>query len=330
VSSPELASLVQTQSQVTAHGEPTTVTFGHGKLVFDAGYGEGVTPTFGSLTGPTYQTIQGQIQLTAARPDTLAAIPAIATTSYLHANSLHIGSTQEVTVNGIQVPVEIVATAAEFPTVSASGGALIVDLPALQEYLATQAGTPVPVTEWWLATRDDTVAAAAVAAALPAGTVITSRTALADAITQDPVSLAPQQALLATAATAALLAIAGFAVSIAASIRQRRAESALLAALGVGPRTTAWQLCLEKLMLSLPSAVLGLVLGAVLARLLVPAVTLTTTATTPVPPPITMLNLADSVPLALVIAIAPTLVAAAALLRRPDPATELRAAEAGT
>jgi hypothetical protein len=76
--------------------------------------------------------------------------------------------------------------------------------------------------------------------------------------------------------------------------------------------------------------VLGLVLGAVLARLLVPAVTLTTTATTPVPPPITMLNLADSVPLALVIAIAPTLVAAAALLRRPDPATELRAAEAGT
>ncbi len=333
VSSPELASLVQTQNQVTAHGEPTTVTFGNGKLAFDAGYGQEASVGYtssGSITGVIYQALQGQIQLTAARPDTLAAIPAIATTSYLHANSLHIGSTQEVTVNGIQVPVEIGATATEFPTVSASGGALIVDLPALQEYLATQAGTPVPVTEWWLTSRDDASAASAVADALPAGTVITSRTALADAITQDPVSLAPQQALLATAATAALLAIAGFAVSIATSIRQRRAESALLAALGVGPQTTAWQLCLEKLMLSLPSAALGLVLGAVLARLLVPAVTLTTTAATPVPPPVTMLNLAYSVPLALVIAIAPTLVAGAALARRPDPAAELRAAEAGT
>jgi len=331
VSSPELESLVQSQGPVTRHGEPTTVRFGAGDLAFDAGYGQDATQVYGpggAITGISYQPVQGQIELTAMRPDTVAAIPAIATTSYLQANSLHTGSTQEVTVNGVQVPVKIVAAVAEFPTVTSSGGAVIMDLPALQEYLASQAGTPAPVTEWWLAARDD--ASAAVAAALGPGTVVSSRTAVTDSITQDPVSLAPQQALLATAATAALLAIAGFCVSIAASVRQRRAESALLAALGVSSRTTAWQLCLEKLMLSLPSAALGLVLGAVLARLLVPAVTLTTTATSPVPPPLTVLNLAYSVPLALVIAIAPALVAATVMLRRPDPAAELRAAEAGT
>jgi hypothetical protein len=81
-----------------------------------------------------------------------------------------------------------------------------------------------------------------------------------------------------------VLAITGFCVSIAAGVRQRRAENALLAALGVAPRAAAGQLCLEKLMLSVPSALAGLVLGVVLAELLVPAITLTSAATLPVPP----------------------------------------------
>ena len=77
----------------------------------------------------------------------------------------------------------------------------------------------------------------------------------------DPLSTVPQQGLLAVTIAAAVLAIAGFCVSIAAGIRQRRAENALLAALGVAPRAAAGQLCLEKLMLSLPSALAGLALG---------------------------------------------------------------------
>ena len=80
------------------------------------------------------------------------------------------------------------------------------------------------------------------------------------------------------AVAAALLAICGFWVSIAADVRQRRAENALLAALGVGQRSAAAQLFLEKLLLSVPSAVLGLILGTAVARLLVPAVTLTPAA----------------------------------------------------
>jgi ABC-type antimicrobial peptide transport system permease subunit len=124
-----------------------------------------------------------------------------------------------------------------------------------------------------------------------------------------------------------VLAITGFCVSIAAGVRQRRAESALLAALGVPPRAAAGQLCLEKLMLSLPSALAGLILGAVLAELLVPAITLTPSATTPVPPVLIQFNWSQTLPLALAIAVLPVLAAALTIARRPDAAAELRAAE---
>ena len=110
---------------------------------------------------------------------------------------------------------------------------------------------------------------------------MTSEAAVQAATASDPLSAAPQQALLAVAAAAALLAVTGFLVSIAANVRQRRTENALLAALGVAQRSAAAQLFLEKVLLSVPAAALGLVLGTLVARLLVPAVTLTTTAQTP-------------------------------------------------
>ncbi len=168
----------------------------------------------------------------------------------------------------------------------------------------------------------------ALARVLPPGSSVTSRSALAAATTGDPLSAAPQQALLALAAAAALLAVTGFWVSIAANVRQRRAENALLAALGVAQRSAAAQLLIEKLLLSVPAAALGLVLGTIVARLLVPAVTLTATAQTPVPPPLTLFDLPQTVPLALFVAVVPALAAALVVIRRPDPAAELRAAEA--
>jgi ABC-type antimicrobial peptide transport system permease subunit len=129
------------------------------------------------------------------------------------------------------------------------------------------------------------------------------------------------------AVAAALLAIAGFWVSIAANVRQRRAENALLAALGVNQRSAAAQLFGEKLLLSVPAAALGLVLGTVVANLLVPAVTLSPTAQVPVPPPVTLFDLPQTIPLAVAVAVIPALASALIIFRRPDPAAELRAAE---
>ena len=168
---------------------------------------------------------------------------------------------------------------------------------------------------------------AGLAADLPPGSAITSTTGVAAGLLSDPLSTVPQQALLAVAIAAAVLAITGFCVSIAAGVRQRRAENALLAALGVPPRAAAGQLCLEKLMLSLPSALAGLVLGVVLAELLVPAITLTSSATTPMPPVLIQFSWSQILLLALAVAVLPVLTAAVTIARRPDAAAELRATE---
>ena len=66
----------------------------------------------------------------------------------------------------------------------------------------------------------------------------------------------------------------------------------------------------------------------VLAELLVPAITLTTSATTPVPPVLIQFAWAQTLALALALAALAVLAASLTIARRPDPAAELRAAEA--
>jgi FtsX-like permease family len=297
------------------------------QVSFTTGYGKWSSLNDAGQT--VTEPFDGQVALT---PGHLApaAVPAIATRAFDDANHTGVGSTAATTINGITVPARIVAQVDAFPTVTgpnATHGALIMDLTTLQSYLAAHGSSPLGITQWWLATTGSQVPAA-LTAALPPGASVTSAAALAAATAGDPLSAAPQQALLAMAAAAALLAITGFWVSIAANVRQRRAENALLAALGVTQRSAAAQLFTEKLLLSVPSAALGLLLGTVVARLLVPAVTLSTAAQAPVPPAAALFDLPQTVPLAVAVAVLPALAAALVVFRRPDPAAELRAAEA--
>ncbi len=314
-------------SAATAAGGALSVTFNAGYGLASSGIAS-VPPT----------AVAAQLALTAAAP--AAVIPGLATRSFLAASNASVGSTVRTNIDGAIISVKIVAVTATFPTVSASGGALVVDLGSLQNVLASGGLSPALATQWWLATSSGSSAAAGssgsfgdsgippgLAAVLPPGSDITSEAGVASGLLSNPLSTVPQQALLAVALAAAVLAITGFCVSIAGSVHQRRTESALLAALGVPPRAAAGQLCLEKLMLSLPSALAGLVLGAVLAELLVPAITLTPAATTPVPPVLIQFSWSQTLPLALAIAVLPVLAAALTIARRPDAAAELRAAE---
>jgi FtsX-like permease family len=290
-------------------------------VTFRPGYGLASSGVPGVPSDP----VHGQLQLSAASPP--AAIPGLATRSFLAASNAGVGSTVTTNVNGAIISVRIVAAVTTFPTVSAGGGALIVDLGALQRILTAGSLAPAQPDQWWLATSSG-VPPPGLDAVLPPGSAITSRGGVAARLLGDPLSTVPQQALLVVAIAAAVLAVTGFCVSIAAGVRLRRAENALLAALGVAPRAAAGQLCLEKLMLSLPAALAGLVLGVVLAELLVPAITLTSSATTPVPPVLIQFSWSQTLPLALAVAVLPVLAAALTVMRRPDAAAELRAAEA--
>ena len=294
---------------------------GGATLTFAPGFGVAYAGSTGDLVSTP---ADGQLTLTAAGA-VPKSVPAIVTRAFLNRNNTGLGAIVPANVNGAPVPVRIAAVVSTFPTVT--GSAIIVDLPTIQAFLASNGAAPLPVTQWWLAT-DGAQVLPSLAKALPPGTAVTSMVALSAANLADPLSAAPQQALLALAVAAVLLAITGFWVSIAADVSRRRTQNALLAALGVTRRSAAARLFLEKLLLSVPAAALGLVLGTVVAGLLVPAVTLTATAQTPVPPPDILFDLSQTAPLAAAVAVLPALAAALVVFRRPDPAAELRAAEA--
>ncbi len=324
VASPELAALRPLPGQMAgASGLPQRLAWKRSgtqqALSFTPGYGQALPANRGQPLLPIF----GQLTLTAAAP-TAAALPAIATQSFLAASNTGVGATVDDSVDGLTVAVHIVAAVHSFPTVT-SGGALILDLGAVQQALLSRGLPPAPATSWWLATPGGTPPG--LARLLPGGSSLTSRDQLAGGLLGNPLSAAPQQAVLAVAVAAALLAIAGFFVSIAANVAQRRQESALLAALGVTQRSQAGQLCTQELMLSLPAALAGLLLGGVLTILLVPAVTLTPAATAPVPPALTTFAWAQALGLAALVVLLPVLVAAATAARIPDPAATLRTAE---
>jgi len=250
------------------------------------------------------------------------AVPGIATSAFLRANNVTVGSTYPAAVGAVSVPVKIVAEVSAFPTATGADGGLIVDQSAVQDYLAANAQQPLQVTSWWLRTSADA------APAVPAGAVVTGRAAQAADLLGDSLSAAPQQAGLAVALAAALLAVMGFAASVAATLRDRRTRRVLLNALGVPMPAQARQLCLEELMLSVPAAVAGLLAGIGLARLIIAAVVLTPGGASPVPPVLVRIPLGWAAFLAAAVCAVPVLAALATAAWRPGTAARLRGAEA--
>ena len=286
------------------------------QLTFDAGHGPSESVMNNEGLAP--QDITGQVAATIVQPSPV--IPVIATDGYLAANRLGVGSTATVSLNGNPVGVQIVASVARFPTVSGPNGALIADLAQVNDVLVGDQA-PLPVTRWWLRTAGGQVPR------LPAGLdlSVTDRASQQAALLGNQLLKAPRQAMLATGVAAVLLGVLGFSVSVAASLRSRRTQSAVFAALGVGKNAQAGQLCLEQCALSVPAAAAGLLAGIGLARLIVPAITLTANAAEPVPSALVIVPVGPAVALALVTAAVPAVAAALTVARRPDPAAQLRA-----
>ena len=288
---------------------------------FGAGYGLQASP----FNPPS--TVYGQLTLIGVPHGYRPVIPGIATTAFLTTSGVRIGGTVQALLNGVPVNIHIVAAVSTFPTVTNPAGAVIVDAAAVQNVYTVDNIPLYQPAAWWLATAGQHVPAG-LAAAVPPGSTVVSQRALAAALLGNSLSGVPQQALLGIAIAALLLACTGFCVSIAAGVRQRRAENALLAALGVTPRAAAAQLSMEKFILSLPAAAAGLLIGTALATLLVPAITLTDTGTIPVPPVLIEFGWAPTLATAAALALVPVLAAALITTRRPDPAAGLRTAEA--
>ncbi len=267
-----------------------------------------------------FRTLPAQVQLTIGPPP--LGVPLLATQGFLRANGFSNGSDVPINIGGTAIAGYVLLTVSQFPSIT-TGDAVIADQATLQDALISAGGAPLPATSWWLSTADG-----ASPRGLPPGSGVVNAAAITTALQHDPESAAPIKAAVAVAAAAAVLAALGFCISVAASARARRVQRALLAALGVPSGAQARLFCLEEIMISGPAALVGLALGVALAHLLIPAITLTATAGVPIPPVLVRLPLAWVVFIAAAVPAIPVLAAAITALRQPDPAAELRTAEA--
>ncbi|WP_437029770.1 FtsX-like permease family protein [Streptomyces sp. enrichment culture] len=302
-----------TRPRVTATG-PLTLT-----------YGTGHAPRDSSGT-PSPLTVRMQVPQPA-----VPEVAAVATDRFLESAGARPGQRVDVTVDGSTVPVRLVRSVRELPSTATGGagdgGALLLDLRAVNRYLQTRHGEGVPPTEWWLRTASG--ATDRVAAALrdrpdvePSRVVV--RDEIAEQLRDDPFGAGPEAAFGATALAAAALTAVGFAVSAAGALRERTAEFAVLRALGTSRRRLARVVIVEHGVLVGLALAVGVVLGAVLARAVIPLVMLTSEAARPVPQVLVELPAGRVLVLLAAVAAVPLAVTAVLALRRADPVTSLR------
>ncbi|MFI1826084.1 FtsX-like permease family protein [Streptomyces sp. NPDC020412] len=275
------------------------------------------------------------LRIVAKRPP--APVPtALATRTFLDASAAKVGSVVQVPMQGGDVKVRITGVLRAVPTTApagatdaaagdagarppADGGALLLDLRAVNRVLAERPGAALPPAEWWLFTEPG--AAAQVAAALrdraevdPA--MVQSRDEVVAALDDDPVGAGPRSALPAVAVAAALLAAVGFAVATAGALRERTVEFAVLRGLGAPRRQLTRLLAVEQSVLIGAGLVMGVALGAVLTRAVVPLIVLTGQAARPVPDILVQLPPGQVALVVAGVAAVPLAIVAALALRR--------------
>jgi hypothetical protein len=309
---PGLGSVPEAVALAPAVGQWRATAAGSAELSFQPGAAP--SRSAAGITTP----VAAQVTVTAPIP--AHPIPGIATSAFLQASGTAVGGTVPLSFGADSVPVTIVAAVASFPTVTGAGGAVIVDHAAVQDAFASRWDEPVPVTTWWLR------GANGAPPGLPAGTVVRVRARETDEMLADPVTVVPQQGVLAVAAAVAALAALGFAVSVAARLRAGRLEGAVLTALGMSRAAQAFRLCAEEIMLVVPAASAGLAAGVGLAHVLVPVLT---PAPASAPPVLVVVPFAWLSWVALAVVAIPVLLATTASVGiGTDPASRLRTVEA--
>ncbi|MFF9648444.1 FtsX-like permease family protein [Streptomyces sp. NPDC014622] len=293
-------------------------------------YGTGYVPSYQPWLKPSL-TLRMQV----TRPRT-TAVAALATDRFLASTGARPGQTMDIAFDGQNVPVRIVRALRQLPTTrggeqDGDGGAVLLDLRAVNRVLQTRYGAAVAPTEWWL--RPDSPSdGAGIATALRArpdldpGQIVV-RDEIAAELRDDPFGAGPEAAFTAAAAAAAVLAALGFAVSAAGALRERNAEFAILRALGAPRRRLARAVAAEQGVLIALALAVGTGLGIALTRAVLPLIVLTGEAARPVPDLLVALPPLRVAALLTAVAAVPVVVVALLAVRQADPVRVLREGE---
>ncbi|HEX4811681.1 MAG TPA: ABC transporter permease, partial [Nonomuraea sp.] len=205
----------------------------------------------------------------------LGALPVVLTADLAGTLKLGAGQSGRVGVAGRALEVTVVAVVDSMPTAGAGQRALLADLETLQAHELAAARPPLPVTEWWLAAADTTPARTTLRAHPEWDVTAVDQRELAAELRDDPLASGLQGALMLGFAAALGFATLGFLVNGAVAARERRAEFAVLRALGTGSRQMFGLLAVEQAFVIGLSLAAGTGLAVAVGTLVVPHIVLT-------------------------------------------------------
>ncbi|HUG14814.1 MAG TPA: ABC transporter permease [Thermomicrobiales bacterium] len=214
--------------------------------------------------------------------DSLAALPVIVNERLLEIAALEIGDRITVDFAGGERTLEVAGTLQAFPTLDPVAGLVVIadseTLGALQ--LSEPGIAPRVPRERWLSVSDSAASAAAetLSAAPFSSSRVQARVLRSQSLQADPVTLGMIGALSIGFVAAAIFAVAGFAISVTTTARERLTEFALLRAIGLSPRQLASSLMFENGVLVVVSLVAGATLGLLLSWLVLPLITVSRSA----------------------------------------------------
>ncbi|MFB4270487.1 ABC transporter permease [Nonomuraea sp. GTA35] len=210
-------------------------------------------------------------------------LPVVVTSGLAAALKLGVGQSGDVRFAGRVLRIEVVGIVTSMPTSAPGQQAVLADWETLQAHELAAAQPSRPATEWWLATADSAPAREILRRNPPWDVTAVDRRELAAKLRDDPLVGALQGGLTLAFAAALGFAVLGFLVNAVVAARERRAEFAVLRALGAGSRQVFGMLATEQAFVIGLSLAAGTGLAVVIGNLVVPRVVLTGQATAVTP-----------------------------------------------
>ncbi|MFB4276797.1 FtsX-like permease family protein [Nonomuraea sp. MTCD27] len=202
-------------------------------------------------------------------------LPVVVTSGLAAALELDVGQGGSVRFAGRVLRIEVVGIVTSMPTSAPDQQAVLADWETLQAHELAAAQPSRPATEWWLATADSAPAREILRRNPQWDVTTVDRRELAAELRDDPLAAALQGGLTLGFAAALGFAVLGFLVNAVVAARERRAEFAVLRALGAGSRQVFGMLATEQAFVIGLSLASGTGLAVVVGNLVVPRVVLT-------------------------------------------------------
>lgn len=256
--------------------------------------------------------------------DLMQNVPIVVTDQLLRMARMSVGDNVTMRVGGALVRANVVAAV---PRIGAESSYVVAaPIDTVQVATFQSGGSTIDVDTWWVSTDD----VDALTASLPHDAEVSTRQAVVDELTTNPLRVAISVSMWVVAGAAALLAAVGFAVHIVVSTRARALELAQLRAVGLSSGATVRMVGVEAMLLAALGTVCGVGLGLWLVTLTAPLVSFGPDGQPPVPEVLVHVPwpFVAALVLEAVAVVVLALAIAAVLVRRIRPADLLRQGDA--